>query len=374
MENMEKNTARCRRSALARKTAAIAAALAASALLSACGSKEYLKDIRASDYVTLGNYIGVEGSVPEPAVEDGLVDMYIQSYILPKYATVEEVTDRAVETGDTANIDFVGYIDGKAFDGGKGSDFDLVIGSHSFIDGFEEGLVGVKVGENVTLDLQFPDSYENNPALSGVPVAFDVTVNSIRKEVLPELTDAFVASMGIEGCSTVKELRDDVYNYFYETQMQTYWNTIETTLTDSVMAGCTFKEPPAKMTERFKRQLRDVMNASAASRDMTLADYMKKYYGLEPEGYEEKFGTEARVAAQQFIMFQAIADLEGLNPTEEQLQEEIADRVEAYGFESEKKFRESTDVEMLKEQIMSRYVMEFLKENSNITTVSTIVD
>lgn len=371
---MRKNIAQGKRRNQSKKAAALTAILATSALLSACGNKEYLKDIKASKYVTLGNYIGVEASAEEPAVEDGLVDMYIQYYILPNYTTTEEVTGRPVETGDTANIDFVGYIDGEAFDGGAGSGFDLTIGSRQFIDGFEEGLIGVDIGETVSLNLNFPDPYDPNPALAGVPVVFEVTVNSISKKVTPELTDDFVQSMGIENCTTEKELRDYVYNYFYETAVQTYQSTIETTLTNSIMADSTFKEPPAKMVERFNKNLKDVMNANAASMNMTLADYMKNYYGMEPEAYEEKFAADALEAAQQYIMFQAIADLEGLNPTEEQIQEEITGRVEAYGYESEAKFKESTDVEMLKEQVMRRNVMDFLKENGKIETISNPQD
>ena len=374
MKNMRKNIAQGKRGNQSKKAAALTAILVASTLLSACGNKEYLKDVKAADYVTLGNYIGVEASAEEPAVEDGLVDMYIQYYILPNYTTTEEVTGRAVETGDTANIDFVGYIDGEAFDGGTGSGFDLTIGSRQFIDGFEEGLIGANIGETVSLDLHFPDPYDNNPALSGVPVVFEVTVNSISKKVTPELTDDFVQSLGIENCTTEKELRDYVYNYFYETQVQTYQSTIETTLTNSIMADSTFKEPPAKMVERFNKNLKDVMNANAASVNMTLAEYMKSYYGMETEAYEEKFETDALEAAQQYIMFQAIADLEGLNPTEEQIQEEVDSRVEVYGYESEEKFKESTDMEMLREQVMRRNVMDYLKENGKIETISNTQD
>lgn len=351
-----------------------AAACILALLLTACGDKVYLKDIKAAKYVTLGNYTGIEASAAEPVVEDGLVDMYIQNYILPQYAATEVVTGRAVETGDTVNIDFAGYIDGEAFEGGTSAGYDLTIGSHRFIEGFEEGLVGAETGDTVSLNLRFPDPYEPNPDLSGTPVVFEVTVNSISEQVLPELTDEFVRGLGIENCETEKDLRDNVYHYFYETEVQTYQNTIETTITNTVMSECSFKEPPAKMVERFEKSLRDVMNANAKSMNMTLKDYMQQYYGLDPDGYEEKFKTEAVTAAQQYIMFQAIADAEGLNPTEEQIQEEIDSRVEVYHYESEAKFRESTDMEMLKEQVMRRNVMEFLKENGKIEMISTIID
>lgn len=353
-----------------RKAAIVAAVLAVSTLMTACGSKEYLKDIKASDYVTLGNYIGIKASAAEPVVEDGMVDAYIEYYIRPQ-APKEAVTGRAIEKGDTANIDFVGYLDGEAFEGGTGSGYDLTIGAHQFIDGFEDGLIGVNIGETVSLNLEFPNPYENNPDLSGAPVVFEVTVNSISRQ---ELTDEFVQSLGIAECSTEQELRDFLYNSFYESAVQTYETTIETTISNTVMAGCTFKEPPAKMVERYAQNIEEAMRTQAAMYGMTLQAFMQNSYGMSEAAYKERFQSEALTGVQEYIMYQAIADIEGLNPTDEQLQEEINSRVEAYGYESEEAYRESVDVEMLKEQLMRNNVMEFLKENGNITMTSTIVD
>lgn len=353
-----------------RKAAFAAVVLTASAFMTACGSEEYLKDIKASDYVTLGNYIGIEASAEEPVVEDSMVDMYIAYYIQPQ-APTEKVTGRAIEEGDTANIDFVGYLDGETFEGGTGSGYDLTIGAHQFIDGFEEGLIGVNIGETVSLDLEFPNPYDNNPDLSGAPVVFEVTVNGISRQ---ELTDEFVQSLGIEDCNTEQDLRDYLYNSFYESAVQTYENTIETTLASKIMAGCTFKEPPAKMVERFARNIEEAMSTQAAMYGMTLQAFMQTYYNMDEETYKAEFQSEALTGAQEYIMYQAIADIEGLNPTDEQLQEEINSRVEAYGYESEEAYRESVDMEMLREQVMRSNVMEFLKENGIIEMTSVIED
>lgn len=350
----------------------LAAVSVLSAFITACGNKEYLKDIKVADYVTLGNYIGIEASAQEPVVEDNLVDIYLNSYILPNYASLEAVTGRAIEAGDTANIDFTGYIDGEAFDGGAGENFNLTIGSHQFIDGFEDGLIGANIGDTVTLDkLAFPDPYENNPDLSGVPVVFEVKINSINKWVL---TDEDVQSMGIEDCKTEKDLRNYIYDIFYQNEVQTYQNSIETALTDAVMANCSFKEPPVKMVERYAKNIKDTMNAEASLQNMTLVQYMQRYYGMDTEAYEAKFKADGLTTAQQYIMFQAIADIEGLNPTEDQIEEEISGIVEVYGYESEEAYKESVDMEMMREQLMRRAVMEFLKENGNIETISVIED
>lgn len=345
-----------------KKASVLAVILAASALITACGSEEYLKDIKASDYVTLGNYIGIKASAEEPVVEDGMVDTYYMYYVLPQIP-IDEVMDRAIEAGDTVNIDFVGYLDGEAFEGGTGSNYDLKIGSHQFIDGFEDGLIGVNAGETVSLDLTFPDPYKGNPDLSGAPVVFEVTVNG-RKDI-----DAYVQSLGIEGCSTEQEFMGYLYNVFYDNAVQNYNETIESTLTNTIMADCTFKEPPAEMVERYAQDIEKAMSAQAEAYGMTLVDFMQGYYGVSEAVYKEQFHAEALTEVQQYIMYQAIADAEGLNPTDEQLQEEISSRVEAYGYESEEAYRESADVEMLREWVMGRNVLEFLKENGDITTI-----
>ena len=353
-----------------KKVGVLAAVLASATLLTACGSKEYLKDIKAGDYVTLGNYMGIEAQAEEPVVEDGLVDMYLQYYILPSYTTTEEVTGRAVQTGDVVNIDYVGYHDGEAFQGGTAEGYDLTIGSGQFISGFEDGLIGANVGDQVSLNLTFPDPYQNNPDLAGEPVVFEVTVNSISEKKVPELTDEFVQSLGIPDCTNEKELRDYLYDYFYQSAVQTYDNTIETSINDQVMAGCTFKEPPKEMVARIRQSIEDSITAQAQSQNMTLAQYMQTYYAMDEEAYQKRFDEDALESTQQYIMYQAIADIEGLNPTDEEIQEEVDYRVEAYGYESEEAFKESTDMEVLREYLMRKKVLSFLKENGNITTTT----
>lgn len=352
-----------------KKVFVLACAMLASACMTACGDKEYLKDITAADYVTLGNYLGIEASAAEPVVDDGMVDAYFSYYVLPQIPA-EEVTGRAIEQGDTANIDFVGYRDGEAFAGGTGSDYDLTIGAHQFIDGFEEGLIGVNIGETVSLDLTFPDPYESNPDLSGAPVVFEVTVNSIgRKDI-----DAYVQTLGIEGCSTEQDFMGYLYNVFYDDAVQTYNNTIESTMTNTIMADCTFKEPPAGMVDRYVKEIEKARAAQAGMYGMTLAAYMQSYYGMDETAYKEQFQEDALTQVQQYIMYQAIADIEGLNVSDEQLQEEIDSRVETGGYGSEEAYRENNDVETLREWVMARNVLEFLKENGNITMTGTIID
>ena len=156
----------------------------------------YLKDMDLTKYVTLGEYKGITVEVQSPEVSEAEVDAYIQ-YVTSSMPATEEVTGRPVQEGDTVNIDYAGkYADsGEAFDGGTAQGYDLVIGSHSFIDGFEDGLIGANIGDTLDLNLTFPEDYGHSE-LAGVDVIFTVTVNSIK--VKPDFDDAYAASLGIE--------------------------------------------------------------------------------------------------------------------------------------------------------------------------------
>lgn len=355
------------------KTGMIAALLVSAVVLTGCGDKDkqFLKDIKAGDYVTLGNYMGIEASAEAPSVPEGQVDYFIQQqYLTPAMLTKEEA-GRAVAEGDTVNIDFVGYQDGVAFDGGTGQGYNLTIGSGQFIEGFEEGLIGVEVGEQVSLDLSFPDPYLGNPDLSGAPVVFDVTVNGI----LPELTDEFVQSLGISSCQTAQQLEDAIYDLYYQSAVADYENEIEMIMSSKIMAGSTFKkEPPAGLVERYKTSIETSESSKASSNGMTLAQYMLATTGLDETGYRAEFDKAAVEMAQRYIMYQAIADAEGLMPTEEEVQQEIDSMVAVYGFASEEELLQQESRENISEDLMRKNVVAFLMENGNLQETGTDAD
>lgn len=354
-----------------RKICVPAMALVSSLLLTACGSKEYLKDIKAEKYVTLGNYMGLEAVVEKMEVPDGAVESFIEDSFLASRAERVPVSGRPVQDGDTVNIDFTGYQDGVAFEGGTGENFELTIGSGQFIDGFESGLIGAEEGEQVSLDLSFPDPYSRNPDLSGAPVVFEVTVNSISENKLPELTDELVVQLGAEGynvggCQTAAELREWVNGLYEQSAQSTYDNEVETALASAVMDNSTFKKVPEEMVERFTKSIENTMNARAASVGMTLAQYMQEYQNLDEAGFRAAFQENGERMAKQYIMYQAIADREGLAPTEEEIAGEISALMEVYGYASEEELRKSVDMEAFREDMMRKKVVAFLIENGNI--------
>ena len=168
------------------------------------------KDVE--QYVTLGEYKGLQVTVTEPAVDDATLETELESvYFANVTAENGGITDRAVAEGDTINLDYEGKKDGVAFSGGTAAGASLTIGSGQFIAGFEEGLVGVKPGETVDLDLTFPEEY-HSADLAGQAVVFTVTVNYIQPT---EMEDSVVAGMGIDNVTNLEELKQNVYDELY---------------------------------------------------------------------------------------------------------------------------------------------------------------
>lgn len=173
----------------------------------------YLKGITALDYVTLPDTESFTLSDDATTVSDSDIDDYISNNILSNYKTTNEITNRAAENGDTVNIDFAGSIDGVAFDGGTGSDYDLTLGSGTFIDSFEDQIVGHMPGETFDVNVTFPDDYQA-ANLAGKDAVFATTLNYINEDVTPDLTDDWVSSNLAEsmGMNNVAELKTFVSN------------------------------------------------------------------------------------------------------------------------------------------------------------------
>lgn len=352
-----------------KKIAIFAAAVLSVSMLSACGKDTaYLKGIDASKYVTLGEYKGIEVTEKAPEVTDDVVDYYINNYILASMAVTTEVTDRTVvEDGDTVNIDFTGYRDGTPFENGSAQGASLTIGSGSYIPGFEDGLIGANVGDTVTLDLTFPDDYELNPDMAGVEVSFEVTVNGISIVEIPELTDEIVQGIGIGECSTPDELRKYLYESLYNNAMDSYNDAVRSDIINATMANCIFKDPPQKMVDRYYDMIVEGMTTQASAYGMDLETFMYNYYYMTESDYMEAFTENATTSAQQYIMFQAIADAEGLNISEEELSKAMEENASEFGYESIEAFKEQVEEEEFREYIMAETVMDFLIENAVFT-------
>lgn len=325
------------------------------------GPEAYLSGINVADYVTLGEYKGIEVSVDAPVVTDEYLDSYID-YVLQSNMVTTEITDRPVEEGDIVNIDYEGKIDGVAFDGGTAQGYDLTIGSGTFIDGFEDGLIGAETGETVDVNVTFPENYQGEE-VAGKDAVFTVTVNSISVETLPELTDEFVQGLDV-GVNTVEEYRQYAYDLLMEEEQATHDSNAEIAVLEAVMAGSQIQDPPEDMTNRYYNRIIDNMT------------YYASLYGYDLETFLSMQGTSedairesAAQAGQEIIVMQAIADAEGLSVTDEELDAEIETNAGSLGYDDVEEYRASLDVEGYREYMMSEKVLNFLLENVVVTDV-----
>lgn len=351
------------------------AALLMVGILAGCGAKGevqdessqevLLKDVEVEKYVTLGEYKGLRINIPSPEVDlnqrDELVETVYQDAL--KYATgvmVEDgITDRAVEEGDTVSIDYEGKKDGVAFDRGTAAGAYLIIGSGQFIDGFEEGLVGVMPGETVDLQLAFPEGY-GNTELAGQEVVFTVTVNYIMPEGMHE---AIVSIIGLENVTTGKELEQYVYDFLLETAELTYEADVQNAVLELFMQNCTFEELPEVLVSQYENRFRENITTNASYMGMSGDMYLLQYYNYTG-GVEQFIDEYAEEAVRQDLAFQAVANQENLVVDDEELNEALLEQAQSYGYTTVEEYIGDISLEIYRSDLLLSKVFAFLIENA----------
>ena len=331
----------------------------------------YLSGLKAADYVDLPkkyDRLEVEAAKPvDPTDEE--VDAYIEQE-LSNRTTLEESDHKHVREGDTVNIDFVGKIDGKEFDGGKGN-YDLKIGSHSFIDGFEEGLIGVAKGDTVDLNLTFPENYSATD-LAGKPVVFTVTVNKISKSVTPKLTDEFVKSLNLtnsfgQAVTTVNDYKEYIKSNMIEEREATYENTVKSEIVGKIVEDSNFKQDlPTNLVEKYNYLLTRQLNYYALQSYTDLPTLMSMYYGATEDNYKEMIHDMAVYYAKQGLAFQAVADAEKLNPDEDEVSKAVADYVDRDATVESPEDVDRLIRESLRDELMTDKVIGWLYERCKV--------
>lgn len=338
----------------------LAGAMSAAMFLTGCSSNS-----ASSDYVTVNGYKEVEvDDIEEPdEVTDEDVEQYIEA-VLTQYGTTEEIKDRAVESGDTVNIDFVGKMDGEEFDGGSSEAYNLEIGSGSFIEGFEDSIIGHMPGETFDWNGSFPDDYQNTD-YAGKDVTFTITVNYICGETTyPELTDEFVQTVSEES-ETVDEYKEEIKNLLSENGTTDYDTQLQSAAWDAVLEKAELKGYPEGEVEESATQLTDQYKEIAEQYGMEYADFLEQYYGMTEEDFEEQAKSAAEESIKQRLVAEAIADKEKLTPkNDEEWQEEYEALAEEYGYEDVDALMEVADEDTLKSIITINKVKEFLAEHA----------
>lgn len=353
------------------KKFAMIAALAGATLLvmAGCGKKEedmkYLNDFKASKYVDLGQYKGIEVTGGTAEVSDEELQQYVD-YVLAYYTENKPITGRdVIKNGDIVNLDFVGKIDGEEFDGGTAEGYELEIGSGSFIDGFEAGMVGMKIGETKDLELKFPEGYGAED-LAGKDVVFTVTANSIMEAVIPELTDEFVASMGQE-YTTVEGLKDALYNDLLAESQAYIDEDIDNQIQAKLEEICKVNGAPSGFTNRIYNTLIEGLEESAAQYGVDAGTLATYYYGVNTENYAEELKSFVNDSiVHQYIILGAIAEKENLKVTDAEMNDEIKSMLAESGSTySVDEYKEMIgDTESYREYLVVEKVMSFLRENA----------
>lgn len=264
-------------------------------------------DAAAKSYgtITLGEYKGVQVAKQTVEVTDEEVEARIQS-IIAANPNFEEITDRAAQDGDTVNIDYVGKKDGTAFEGGTAQAFDLTLGSNSFIEGFEEGLVGAKVGDSLNLDLKFPAEYQN-AELAGADVVFEVKINSIKVEKAAELNDEFVSK--VSQYKTVDEFKagnkDEMLKDMQaQADQQKQYEAIMAVANNSEIV-C----DETAVEEQFNEQM-NYYTSMVESYGMKLEDYVAMF-GMDVDTFKAQIRTSSEDSVKQKLVIDAVAEKEG---------------------------------------------------------------
>ena len=320
----------------------------------------FTAEVALKPAVELGKYKGVKIDKIETEVTEDEVNEAIDR---ERKNNAREITveDRPIQDGDKAVIDFEGFVDGVAFEGGKGTNYDLVIGSHSFIDNFEEQLIGKNIGDEVEVNVTFPESYQAEE-LAGKPAVFKVKVNGIKVDELPELDDEFASE--VSEFETVAEYKDSVKKSLAETKEKNAKDAKEKAAIDAVIADAKMDIPEA-MVSTTQRQMMDEFAQRVSSQGLSFEQYLQ-FTGMTEEQMLEQIKPQAELRIKSRLVLEAVVAAEKIEATEEDFEQEIAKMAEMYQMEADKAkelIGEAGKAEIMKDLAVTK-AAEFVRDNA----------
>ncbi len=319
------------------------------------------QDLDIDKYVTLGDYKKMKVTATRPKVsEDGIED-YINSRLL-----VGTITNRPIKKGDVADIDYVGKKDGVAFEGGTASGYKLSIGSGGFIPGFEDGLVGVNVGETVDLNLTFPENYRN-AAMAGQEVVFTVTVNSIEGSAeYATVTPEEMAEMGLP-YKTKEEVWEAGKRAMEENAEETYTANARSAVVRKVVEESTVQSIPEYLIEEEAQNYNRYIESLAKSMyDMDLETFVTSAYGVTMEQYNSQMNEMFTETIKQYLVMEAVARAEKMEITEEMIAEKADEEATEYGYASGEELIADVGFATYRMSIVQNMVIERLMEVATV--------
>lgn len=312
--------------------------------------------------VTLGEYKGVEVKKAEAVVTDEDVENELTA-ARKKNGRLIDVEDGAIEDGDNTIIDFTGYIDDKTFDGGAGTDYPLVIGSHSFIEGFEDQLIGKKKGETCDVNVTFPAEYHADE-LAGKPAKFVVTIKEVKRNELPELNDEFASE--VSDFDTLDEYKADIRKKLQEKKEQDAKVENENNVIEKVVENAQM-ELPQPMVDTQAREMVENYARRLQSQGLNINDYMK-YTGMTPEKLMEQMRPEAEKRIKTRLVLEKVVEVENVEVSDEKLDEQINEIAASYKLEGAKlkEMMGEREKEQIREDLKVQAAIDLLEEQAKL--------
>ena len=310
--------------------------------------------------VELGEYTGLTVNKDVKTVDEADVD-----------AEIKRMQDRngrlltregAAENGDTVDIDFEGFVDGKAFEGGKAEHYSLVLGSGSFIPGFEDQVVGHSAGEEFDVNVKFPEEY-GAAELAGKDATFKIKLHEVKYKELPTLDDDFAKD--VSEYDTLDELKDSIRNNIKTNLDKQAEQKVENDLMDQVIANMKADIPDAMVDSRIDELVQD-FEYRISQQGLKLADYLK-YMGMNIEQFRAQFKEQADKQVKMRLAMEAIVAKEGITASDEEFEEEVKRIADAYKMEADK-VKSIVDAAAVKADLAINKAIDFVKEKANVVT------
>ena len=309
--------------------------------------------------IEIKDYDGIEVEKLSTEVTDEMIDEEIDR-VRERNSRMITVEDRAAENGDTVVIDFEGFCDGEAFEGGKAEEYNLELGSGNFIPGFEEQIVGHNTGDEFDIDVKFPEEYQAEN-LKGKDAVFKIKLHEIKTKELPEVDDDFVKDVSEK--DTVAEYRDELKEQIAKRLESESERDLDDKLTNAIIEKVE-GEIPEQMYDREAQNMVREMDMRLRQQGMDFDTYMK-YTGMDANAVLEMYKPEAQRRVKMRLALEKIAELEKIEPTEDQINEEYDKMAQAYNMEADK-VKEIIPVDSIKEDLGVQLAMKHIKDNAVI--------
>lgn len=312
--------------------------------------------------IKLASYKGLKAERVKPVVTDEEIDEQVKN-VAERNARLENVTDRPAENGDTVVIDYEGFVDGVAFDGGKAEGYSLKLGSNSFIPGFEDQVVGHSVEESFDINVKFPEEYHAEN-LKGKDAVFKIKLHEIKKTELPEIDDEFAKD--VSEFDTIAEYKADLKAKALDLKSKNADDAVDSALVDALLEGFEAEIPEEMIETRINESVQDFAYR-LQMQGLNLETYVK-YMGGDMAAFRDSFREQADKQVKLRLALEKIAADEKITPTEDDIEEEYKKLAESYGTELDNVKSAIPSTELVKD-ISVRKAFDFIRDNADITEV-----